>query len=150
MTLLRSLVCAVALLPLPSIAKDIGPFKPGDTFTLTVKKVESTKQTGYFGAETKAPLPANVPKLKKGQKIRFTIGKKGQLLAKKIKADYAHSDNKRVEYNSFDDSKPNITFTVNCELDLKNKKPTGGTLSFFHSNFTGADPKFRTVRVTLK
>lgn len=151
MTLIRTLLCAAVLLPLPALAKDYGGLKPGDTFTLKVKKVTSTKKTGYFGQETKASVPGYVPKFRKGQKIRFKIGKKGQLTAKKLKIDYAHSDNKAIEYNTYKEKNGGKkTFTKNAELTKKGKKITGGTLSFFNAKYGAGDPKFRTVIYELK
>lgn len=151
MTHLRPLILAIALLPLPSIAKDYGPLKPGDKFTLTVKKVSSTKQTGYFGPEEKAKIPGKVPKFKKGRKIRFKVGPKGQLIAKKLRIAYAHGDKKYVEYNSSEDSDGGLTmFTRNAEIAIKRNKPVSGTLSFFYNRYASGTPKIRTVVYELK
>jgi len=76
------LACIANLFPLAqaneseSASNAIGGFAPGTKVTLTVTKVESTKLQNFVS--TKCPVPAGVAKFKKGQKVKFTVGPKGQ------------------------------------------------------------------------
>ena len=145
------LVLAAALLPLASHAKDFGALKPGDKFTLTVRKMTSTKQLGYFGTEESAPVPRGVPNFKKGKKIRFKVGRKGQLIAGKLQIAFAHGDKKSVEFNSSEESADGMTtLTRNAEIAIKRKKPSSGTLSFFSNRLGPGTPEFRTVVYELR
>ena len=86
--LLQTIACCAILLPFSQVeAKTFGEFKPGKAFTLTVDQVISVKTVG-FTYNTKAAIPAGVPKFKKGQKVKFKIGKKGQLTAKGLSIPY--------------------------------------------------------------
>lgn len=90
-TLLTSLIIAGgALLPISQIqaapaskdisfaAKTYGDFAPGKKFTLTVTDVVSVKGT-LTGTPKKSAVPGGIPKFKKGQKVKFAIGSKGEL-----------------------------------------------------------------------
>ncbi|MEO5715845.1 MAG: hypothetical protein ABIT37_20365 [Luteolibacter sp.] len=78
--LLKLLVCSAALLPVAQAqtpaAKTYGGFTPGAKFTLKVSKVTSTKLQNFVS--TKCPIPTGIPKFKKGAKVVFTVGKKGE------------------------------------------------------------------------
>jgi len=58
------------------VSKTFGGFKPGAKFTLKVTKIESTKLEMFV--TKKCPIPKGVPNFKKGQKVTFTVGKKGE------------------------------------------------------------------------
>jgi hypothetical protein len=142
--LIKTLAFAAILLPLTASAAKYGDFAVGQKFTLKVIKVTSTEKTGYFGTATKAPVPATLPKFKKDALIAFTIGKNGQLTAKGLSIPFAHGKPKENEYNLFKNG--TVTVTHNAEI-TKNaaKKATGGKLSFFINDYSGAEPVFRTV-----
>lgn len=141
-------LAAAVLLPLTSVEAGSSGFKNGTTFMLKVAKVQSTIQTGYFGTETKSKIPKGIPKFKKGARIAFKIGRKGELTGKGFTMDYAHASSKIVEYNSFEQG--TVNYTQNAEISRKSKKATGGTMSFFIQDFSSGEPVFRTVVYTLK
>ena len=90
--LIRTVVAAL-LLPILSTeasAKKYGDFKPGYTFTLRVEKVSSVEATGIPGSGTtkKVGIPDGLPKFRKGQKVRFRIGSRGQLIFKGAKIPF--------------------------------------------------------------
>ena len=85
-TLITALVaCCAALLPITQAqaaepaAKKYGDFKPGDTFTLKVASVAP------FGTR-----PSNFHVFKKGQKVKFRIGSKGQLTGPSFSINFTH------------------------------------------------------------
>ena len=142
--LLKALALAAVLLPLGSLqAAGATGFKVGQTFKLKVVKVTSTKKVGYFGTETANPVPGNVPKFAKNKNIDFKIAKGGKLTAKGISIPFAHASKTVVEYNWFKDAA--IDITHNAEIKRRGTKATGGNLSFFISDFSGAEPVFYTV-----
>jgi len=126
--------------------KKYGGFQVGDTFKLKVLLVSSTTQTG-MGAETPAPIPANVPKYKKNDVVEFKIGAGGKLLSKGIKIPYAHAKQSVVEFNKSIGTTVNITHTA--EVTRKGKRVKGAYLYFFNTDTTGAEPVYRTVRYKL-
>jgi hypothetical protein len=126
--------------------KKYGGFQVGDTFKLKVLIVSSTKQTGT-GAETPAPIPAGVPKYKKNDVVEFKIGAGGKLISKGIKIPFAHARNSVVEFNRSQGTTVNVTHTA--EVTRKGKRVKGAYLYFFHTDTSGVDPVYRTVRYKL-
>lgn len=142
--LLKALTLAAVLLPLGHLqAAGSTGFKVGQTFKLKVVKVTSTKKVGYFGTEAASPIPGNVPKFSKNKVIEFKIGKGGKLTAKGLSIPFAHASKTVVEYNWFKDA--TIDITHNAEINRSGTKATGGNLSFFISDYSGAEPVFTTV-----
>ena len=92
-SLLIHTIAAALLLPILSTtasAKKYGGFKTGYTFTLRVKKVSSVEATGIPGSGTtkKVEIPDGLPKFRKGQKVRFKIGRRGKLVFKGAKIPF--------------------------------------------------------------
>src|SRR5687768_12317179 len=81
--LLKAAICCAVLSPITSQAATFGDFKPGQTFTLTVSSRSATKIVGS-SPPTKSAIPPNVPKFTVGQKVKFTIGAKGELIGSKF------------------------------------------------------------------
>jgi hypothetical protein len=142
--LIKALACAAVILPLTASAADFGDFKVGQKFKLTVTQVKSTVKTGYFGVESKVPIPSSVPKFKKKAKVAFSISKGGKLTAKGLNIPFSHGDAVANEYNFYKEGTPSVTHNAEITKD-SNKKPTGGTLSFFINDYSGPEPIFRTV-----
>jgi hypothetical protein len=84
--LLQLLVCATALFPLAHAetasfaGKTFGGFPPGATFKLTMNEVPVATTAGLSGVKVLKNIPAGYPKYKKGSKVTFKIGKKGELM----------------------------------------------------------------------
>ena len=143
--LLNAIACATVLLPFSQAeAAGSGGFKIGQVFKLKVVKVTSTKKVGYFGTEAANPVPAQLPKFKKNKVIEFKIGAGGKLTAKGgINIPFAHATKTVNEYNLFKDG--TVSVTHNAEIKKNGTTPTGGNLSFFISDYSGAEPVFYTV-----
>lgn len=139
----QRLLLAVALLPLGHLHAAGTGFKTGQTFQLKVVRVTSTIQTGYFGVVTKSKIPQTVPNFKKSDRISFAIAKGGVLTAKGIRIPFAHESKGVVEYNAFKEG--TVNWTAHAELNKAGGHATGGTLSYFIQDFSGAEPVFRTV-----
>lgn len=101
-TFLKLLVCTASLLPLSQaraggpVGKSFGGFAAGSKYTLTVTKVESTKLEMFVSK--KCPVPAGVPNFKKGQKVKFTVGKKGEWTGPGINLSYVSNDGPSNNY----------------------------------------------------
>lgn len=78
------IVCGAALLPLAQAqaadpaGKNYYNLPPGTKFTLKCTDVVSTV-AGLDGKAKKVAVPNGIPKFKKGQDVKFTIGSKGEL-----------------------------------------------------------------------
>lgn len=137
-------------LPVASLeAKTFGGFEVGDSFSLRVSSVKSTKKTGYFGSELSNPIPAGVPRFGRGSLVRFQIGAQGVLKAKGLSIPLAHFSRTMNEYNLY---RPGavLTTTRNAEITKRNNEATGATLSFFITDTSGAEPVFYTIVYTLR
>ncbi len=81
---IKTIVCFAALLPFAQVqavglaGKNYFNLTPGTKYTLKVTDVVSTV-AGLDGQAKTVPVPSGVPKFKKGQKVKFTIGSKGEL-----------------------------------------------------------------------
>lgn len=77
--LFQTIACAAVLLPISQAdAKPYGGFNPGKKITMVVtEKISSKSVNGVL--KNNVPVPAGIPDYKVGQKVKFKIGKKGQL-----------------------------------------------------------------------
>ena len=77
-----TLIFGTTLLPLsPLQARTYGGFEPLKKFKLTVTKVTSVKRTGLT-LQTDAAIPAGIPSYLLGQRVKFTIDRRGGLTAR--------------------------------------------------------------------
>lgn len=91
------LLCAT--LPVNASAKEYGDFTPGQTFTLTVVDKSSKRYT--FWDTDKVSVPGDVPNYAVGSKVKFTIGKRGQLTARDgLYLRYFYEDDGKNYYGS--------------------------------------------------
>jgi hypothetical protein len=161
-TLLTSLIIAGgALLPATQIqaapaskdvsfaAKKYGDFAVGQTFTLTVTEAVAVKAS-LTGSPTKTSVPSGVPKFKKGQKVKFTIGSKGELKGPGFSLKFkSPSPTANVYYNA---PKKGSTLSGDVAAVRKNslKKPVFADLSFFKSTGSGLKTTVYTVTYVLE
>ena len=149
-TLITSLIIAGgALLPATQIqaapaSKDVsfaakktfGDFAVGKKFTLTVTEAIATKAT-LTGVAKKSAVPAGVPKFKKGQKVAFTIGSKGELKGAGLSIAFLKGSSIANAYVN----KPKKGSTVKADAATvykdSLKQPGGAALSFFKTTGTG-------------
>lgn len=82
--IIKTIACFAALLPFTQVqaadpaGRNYYNLTPGTKFTLKVTSVISTV-AGLDGKARKAAVPTGIPKFKKGERVRFTIGSKGEL-----------------------------------------------------------------------
>lgn len=97
--LLQTIACCAVLLPFSQLeAKSYGGFKPGKTFTMKVTERITAKTVGTKVVKN-VPVPTGVPNYKKGQKVKFTIGAKGQLTAKGLSIPFKEDGGTANVYN---------------------------------------------------
>jgi hypothetical protein len=112
--LIQVIACFAALLPIipaqaaEPAAKKYGDFKPGDTFTMTVSSAVN------IGAR-----PGNFPKFKKGQKVKFTIGPKGQLKSSGFSIDFEPEGT--IKNESYYDNADKSTTTLVHQAVVRSK-----------------------------
>ena len=148
--LFQALACAAVLLPFSQAqAKSFGGFKSGKTFTFKVEEVISAKAVG-FNKATKAPIPAGVPKYKKGQKVKFKIGAKGQLIAKGVSIPFKADGGSANVYNSVKRSRTGVSSVTGEVFKNTKNKPTGVALFFQRTKVAGFSTTTNTVTYTLR
>lgn len=143
------MACAAVLLPFNQAEAKFGGLTAGKSFTLKVDEVISVKQVGLGGANTKAPIPAGVPKFKKGQKIKFKIGAGGKLTAKGLSIPFKSDAGNANVYFFVSTGASNKAMTGTIYRDTKNK-PTGGSLNFVLTKYAGFNSSVNTVTYTLE
>lgn len=99
--LILKLLLSVLLIASINQAEAKGPrrFKPERTFTLTV--VRRLSFDSFTKPGPPVPIPSLLPDLAVGQKVRFTIGPKGRLTARKINLLYSSSDSTSSNYEQY-------------------------------------------------
>jgi hypothetical protein len=146
--LLQAIACAAVLLPLSQA--QAGNFPKGTTFTMTVTEKVSSKVVG-FQIFNKAAVPKGIPNFKVGQKVKFTIGPKGQLMIKQegvslpFKQDGGSAN---VYYIVPTRKKP--SGDIGEVFKDTTGKPTGTALSFFKFKYSGMTTTTNTVVYTLE
>jgi hypothetical protein len=123
-------------------AKRYGGFKPGDQFTLRVTDKDVIKTFG--------DVPNEVPSFREDAKIRFTIGKRGQLTAREgvyIPLEDGSGDGNRYERIGSNPTK----LTSIAYIDKNgNGKAAKGKLTFTITSFDNIFPMRYQVIYTLK
>jgi hypothetical protein len=82
--IIKAIACFAALLPFTQVhaadpaGRNYYNLTPGTKFTLKVTSVISTV-AGLDGKAKRGPVPAGIPKFKKGDRVKFSIGSKGEL-----------------------------------------------------------------------
>lgn len=124
---------------LGNFAKKFGNFKAGDQFSLKVKKVTIVSTTGK--------IPKGIPNFKKGAKINFKIGSKGELKGPGFSAAFLSATGNDHAFHTGKD--PFKLITDSRMIKAAGKKPTTGNLSFhlvvldgFNSNAYQVDYTF--------
>ena len=135
--LLKAIVCCAAILPISQAqaGKLFGEFAPGKTFTLTVTEVVSVKGS-LGGVSKKAAVPAGIPKFTKGQKVKFTIGAKGQLTGNGFSIPFETDGGTSNAYVTL----PTATKTmadIGTVYKTETNRPSGAALSFFKVRMEG-------------
>lgn len=136
--LLSLLACSFLLAPVSIEARSFGGFRPGDSFTLRVASVRSTRWAYPAGPEVANPIPRGVPRYRKNQSITFRVRAGGKLTARGgINIPYSHSSGGINEYNR-STSGP-VARTYNAEIYRKGRRATKGNLLFIVDDSTNRD-----------
>lgn len=125
-----------------------GGWSPGKTFTFTVTNVISSGTQGTTIINP-APIPKGVPKLVNGQQVKFTIGKKGQLIGPGFKIAFqADAGSANVYVNKPKKGASPNTATVH--KDPTTGEPVGVSMAFFTFKLVKRVPNVTQVYYTLQ
>ncbi len=156
--LLKTIMFCAVLLPLSQVqaagapGKTYGGFASGKKFKFTVSEVISAQAT-LTGASKKVPVPKGIPKFKKGQKVQFKIGKKGQLTGPGFQLPFKSdggSANVYVTVVTKKNPKGNVGTVYKGQTKKGAIKPTGVALSFFKTTGSGFGTKITSVYYIFK
>jgi len=148
--LLKAVAVCALLLPLNQAdAKTFGTFKPKMTFTLKVTE-KISGEVDLSGKVIKPGTVKGVPSYKKGEKIKFKIGNKGQLtgpdgLSLPFKQDAGTAN---VYY--IPPSRDNPSGDIGQVYKNTKNKPIAASLTFFKVTINNFVPKTQTVVYTLE
>lgn len=146
--LVSAIVAAASLLPFHNAeaqGMSFGGFEPNYKFTFTVQDVVSIKTQGALAPPTKAPIPRGLPKYKKGQKVKFKIGNKGQIIAKGMNIPFSAD---RPTANVY----TRVTTGLKAKTDTctiaksSNNKATAATIAFLR--YSGSPFNMTTYSLT--
>ncbi|RYD18287.1 MAG: hypothetical protein EOP88_23115 [Verrucomicrobiaceae bacterium] len=122
--------------------KDFGGFKAGFKFTLKVKEITTIATSGK--------PPGSIPKFKKGEKIKFTIGQKGELIGpKKVKIKFQGTSANIVEYSSIGKDPLKLSSSGRIAKGTTGK-PESGVITFNINVLKGFTPNSYQVSYTLE
>lgn len=149
--LVKAIACAALLLPVTTAqAKEYGGWAPGKTFRFTVKAKVSGKADALGNVIKKAPVPAGVPNYSKGQKVKFTIGPKGQLQGPDGLNLPFKSDGGSANVYANTPSAKNPQANVGEVFKNASGKPVGVALTFFKVKLDGFATTTYVVHYTLE
>ncbi len=115
--------------------KTYGGFAPGKKFTFTITEMESNK-SDLGGKPKKCPVPKGIPKFAKGDKVKFTIGKKGELTGPGFSIKFA-SDAGTANAYANKPSKSQPQADIGQVFKDTNGKQTAAALNFFKVDVKG-------------
>ncbi|WP_367874305.1 hypothetical protein [Luteolibacter sp. Populi] len=109
-----------------------GDWAPGKTFTYTVSEVTS-EATSMGGSPQPVPVPKGIPSYRVGDVVKFTIGKKGELLGPKgLKIAFKAGSLTSNHYINLPKRKAPTPHFAFVEKNTTTTEPEGGVaLTFF-------------------
>lgn len=132
--------------PVNFATKSFGGFEVGKTFTFKVRLIESSKAVGG-NFNPKVPIPPSLPKFRNKQKIRFTIGDKGQLVGPGFSIPiYGDSDTLNT-YSAF--ATPAKPKPPVANVSKEGGEPTSVDLYFYKQKTEGDVTSVNTVHYQL-
>jgi hypothetical protein len=147
--LLQTIACCAVLLPFSQLeAKSYGGFKPGKTFTFKVSEKITAKTVGTKVVKN-VPVPAGVPNYKVGQKVKFTIGAKGQLIAQGMSIPFKSDGGSANVYNKTVTTGAPKADTGEVFKSSTNK-PTGAALLFTRTTISGFSSSVTSITYTFE
>ena len=154
--IIKTIACCAALLPFtqvqaaPAGKKLYGDFGAGKKFSFTVTDVTVAKAS-LTGGTVKAKVPSGVPNFKKGQKVKFTIGGKGQLTGPGFSIPFVSGSGVSNAYA--DKVKKGSTQLPDIGIVYKNGttlRPEGVALTFLKVTGSGFSTTTYSVNYTLE
>ncbi|MEO5914370.1 MAG: hypothetical protein ABIS50_09070 [Luteolibacter sp.] len=130
------------------VSKTFGGFAAGKKFTLTVQEATSTKSVGT-NVDNKVPVPEGIPKFKVGQKIAFTIGKKGELTGPNFSIALLNSTTNANSYAKQPTQKT-VSPIIGSVFKDSSGKPVATTMTFYQYRITNYKLSVNLVGYVLK
>ncbi len=131
-------------------SKRFGGFASGQTFTLKIKSIISTRAEGIKIVKN-APIAKPIPNFKKGTKVKFTIGPKGQLKGPGFNITFIPSPATSAPNDYSNTSKDPFKLTSVGKVEKNSKlKPTRAILSFHINKLSGSTLSIHDVLYTLE
>jgi hypothetical protein len=148
--LLKAVAVCALLLPLQTVdAKTFGTFKPKMTFTLEVTE-KISGQVDLSGKVIKPGTVDGVPNYKKGDKIKFKIGKKGQLTGPDGLSLPFKQDAGTANVYFIPPSRDNPSGDIGQVYKNAKNKPIAASLTFFKVTIKNNFPTTQTVVYSLE
>lgn len=124
------------------VGKSYGNFEPETKFTLTVVKRVTTRTQGR-DVDKNVSIPKELPHFREGRKIRFTIGKRGQLTGPGFSIDFKKG---KAAANIYAEASTK-TFSRGAAATVvkAGDTPTGAVLTFYKAGFYRWRPVTYTV-----
>lgn len=150
--LLQFIVCCAALFPFAQVeagaaGKLFGGFEPWKKFEFKVTKVISA-QASLTDFDKSVPVPEGIPKFKKGQTVKFKIGRKGQLSGPGFLIPFKSGRKTANTYATVEtSSRPKANVGIVSKIGTE---PTGVALSFSKTTGSGFHTKVNSVNYTLE
>lgn len=130
---------------------NFGGLNPGKKFSFNVEEAIFAKAS-LTGSGKIKKAPKGIPNYKKGQKIKFTIGKKGELIGPGFKMNLMKGGVSAVS-NAYSSgvNKKSSNLTPNVAIVYKNSKgkPTAVALNFYKIDIKGFQTTTYTVTYAL-
>lgn len=151
---LRLLILSVCLVSSVSsraagpVSKTFGGFTAGQKFSLTVQQATSSRAVGTK-VESKVPVPDGVPKFKSKQAVKFTIGKKGELIGSGFSIPLLNTTTNTNSYAKQPTQTTASPINASVFKDIKGK-PVGVALTFYQYRVTGTKLTINLVGYVLK
>lgn len=115
-------------------SKSFGGFSTGKLVTLTVREVTSTQAIGS-SVKSKVPIPESIPKFAEGQKVTFSVGRKGELTGPKFSIPFLNFSGNVNSYAKQPTQNTASPITGSVFKDSKGK-PVAATLTFYQYRIT--------------
>lgn len=153
-TLFTALIFCTALLPMAHsqtvepARSTYGGFEPGKTFAFNVVKKVTTRTSGT-DVTNGVPVPKGIPAYKKGERVKFTIGEKGQLITSEMSMKFdakSPAANMYVKLADANSGKRHVAIVYKTS----GGKPKAVAINFYSINLSGFNPTITTVTYKLE
>ena len=129
-------------------SKTFGGFTAGQKFSLTIMQATSSRAVGTK-VEQKTPVPDGVPVFKPKQKVKFAIGKKGELTGPGFSIPLLNTTTNTNSYAKQPTQSTPSPVNASVFRDIKGK-PVGVSLTFYQYRVSGTRLTINLVGYVLK